>query len=746
MDWTFSRWFTLIIICLLPFMSISTDVHASTDSFPSEIEGWIQAATKQGALPDKGAIILKKEISLRAEDDGRTVLRKRIIGMVLDDKAVSDYSQVISGFNSHFQKVTLDHARTYARGRAPLTLSPDALQVKTPARLSSAKTYSDLRMLTFSLPGLAPGTVFDYQITESSRPVIPDHWITNINFHEIQVTSELQNSARIDAVYQSNFAFDLPKGQNFNYALKNTKVHPRRQNANGRDSYIFEMNGLAPVVLEGAMPSLDYMLPMISVTSMKDYKPVARWASERFASCCRPSAEIKAALSKLVSHGDDHRTRVHAVYRFIQKRIEYVMADFGRSGYQPHTAGEVFKNGYGDCKDQTVLAIAMLKVLGIDAYPALLRTFPLGEVDPEVPAYDFNHAIVYIPHHSGDLWIDPTTKSRFPNLAWHDRDRLALIIDDKNGKFQKTPRMTAKDNLGHMTHVYRYEEGRLTLNIQITGRGAVEELFGAALALMEPRQQKEYFRAFIKNQYPVSEVLDVRVVSPETDGDAFRVDAKLGFDLKWNTDDKFVPYSVNTVLALAPFLPLNSLPDPTARQHDFQINFPIQIEAEWYFYPPDETFVLYRLPEAENMASPFFSYKLQPSVKDHAAQIIARFTMQTNRVAKADYAAFHADVQTILGKSVKSFYFKQQLDEKSQTLKKQLDAQPDDRSTRLELAKRYLTTGRYDEACTLLEKMVAAEEMDGEVQYYYGVSLGYVGRYDESGNAFKKAVALGFTP
>ena len=62
------------------------------------------------------------------------------------------------------------------------------------------------------------------------------------------------------------------------------------------------------------------------------------------------------------------------IHEFVAKDIRYVAIEYGDSGYEPHHAKEVFVNRYGDCKDQAILLITMLKEAGIEAYPVLIGT------------------------------------------------------------------------------------------------------------------------------------------------------------------------------------------------------------------------------------------------------------------------------------------------------------------------------------------------------------------------------------
>ena len=72
--------------------------------------------------------------------------------------------------------------------------------------------------------------------------------------------------------------------------------------------------------------------------------------------------------------------------------------EIGVGGYQPHAAADIYKNGYGDCKDKATLLITMLGHIGLRGYPALVGTRGDIEADPKTPTLaTFDHMIVALP-------------------------------------------------------------------------------------------------------------------------------------------------------------------------------------------------------------------------------------------------------------------------------------------------------------------------------------------------------------
>jgi hypothetical protein len=85
----------------------------------------------------------------------------------------------------------------------------------------------------------------------------------------------------------------------------------------------------------------------------------------------------------------------------------------GIGGLQPHSAADVFRNHYGDCKDKATLLIAMMNAIGVRATYVLVDT-RRGFVDADVPSIDGNHAIaaIEVPPGYSDARLRTVVKTR----------------------------------------------------------------------------------------------------------------------------------------------------------------------------------------------------------------------------------------------------------------------------------------------------------------------------------------------
>lgn len=142
----------------------------------------------------------------------------------------------------------------------------------------------------------------------------------------------------------------------------------------------------------------------------------------------KPTADVRAKAADLIKglSGDDAKLR--AIYKYVSTQFRYIGIDFGIGRYQPHFAGEVLTNQYGDCKDKHTLFASLLASAGIASYPALVSSMRGVDADLPFPA-QFDHVITLALPSGRQVWLDTTPEvSPFGYLFSSLRGKPALAI------------------------------------------------------------------------------------------------------------------------------------------------------------------------------------------------------------------------------------------------------------------------------------------------------------------------------
>ena len=144
----------------------------------------------------------------------------------------------------------------------------------------------------------------------------------------------------------------------------------------------------------------------ISTHSLPDYgwqiSSVGRWGT--IADHIRPAydqastlpdvADLAAQVARIKSEHTTPEARALAALRLVQDEVRYMALTLGEGGWLPVSASEVWARRQGDCKGKTVLLVALLRELGIDAVAALVSSKNLS-LDSYLPMVSvFDHVIV----------------------------------------------------------------------------------------------------------------------------------------------------------------------------------------------------------------------------------------------------------------------------------------------------------------------------------------------------------------
>jgi tetratricopeptide (TPR) repeat protein len=161
--------------------------------------------------------------------------------------------------------------------------------------------------------------------------------------------------------------------------------------------------------------------PAIEASSFADWAAV----SAVFAPLYRTDGLIAAGtplareVAQIRARESDPKRRAAAALSLVQDRVRYFAEGMNGGNYIPQSPDRTWSAGYGDCKAKTLLLLAMLHELGIEAEPVLASAGQGDLVTIRLPApAAFNHIFVHAKIGGEDLWLDGTGRgSRLEDLG-----------------------------------------------------------------------------------------------------------------------------------------------------------------------------------------------------------------------------------------------------------------------------------------------------------------------------------------
>jgi transglutaminase-like putative cysteine protease len=370
--------------------------------------------------------------------------------------------------------------------------------------------YLDTRLKVLTIPATEPGSLIGYEYEQRRRPfVLQDMW---------RFQGELP-------VRHTRFVLRLPELWEYHvHFLNHAEADPQ---ASGTHQWTWDLQDVPPMAKEASMPAWRGLAGRLAVTyfpakalshgnSYRSWQDVGLWYAHLTAPSRQLTPEISQKVVELTANRPAQLDKLRALATFVQRDIRYVAVEIGIGGYQPHPAGTVLTNRYGDCKDKATLLATMLQQIGVDSYYVLTHS-DRGVIAPDFPsALNFNHAILAIrlpkdansadfsaawPHpRLGRLLIfDPTDEyTPIGYMPAQEQGNRGLLVTDGGGELVDLPLLQASTNR-------LQRSGRLTLDSHGALSGEVKEIrsgyvaaqYRSMLLNASPRERDKMLESFL---------------------------------------------------------------------------------------------------------------------------------------------------------------------------------------------------------------------------------------------------------
>lgn len=186
-------------------------------------------------------------------------------------------------------------------------------------------------------------------------------------------------------------------------------VRPRRV---GRDwVYEIDARNLEPQRVPQDIPGRFTISRTIQFTAFESWAEASRLMAPLYdrGATLEPNSPLLAEIERIRAENDTQAGRAMAALRLVEDQVRYLALAMGEGNYVPMSADEVWRSRYGDCKGKTVLLLALLKGLGIDAEATLVSTNWGDGLDAQLPLMSwFDHVIVRANVDGQTYWMDGT--------------------------------------------------------------------------------------------------------------------------------------------------------------------------------------------------------------------------------------------------------------------------------------------------------------------------------------------------
>ncbi|MBN3041096.1 MAG: DUF3857 domain-containing protein [Candidatus Omnitrophica bacterium] len=440
---------------------IKTKIETGT---PQEIAKLsVQASDFVSSLEDDAAVILLVDEKTSILPDNTSVSTIHIIEKVLKERG-KELAEVEIGYDSTYQRVELDYARSITKDEKVLYTGKE--NIRDVSRYLNYPLYSNSRAFIVSMPAVDVGSIIEYKINIYASKLI--------NKDDFSFIYRLREKYPI---YMAKFELTTPKKTPVNIKYFNQEyaqginLKPEIKEETDTKTHTWRFNEIQAIIPEYKMPSGSLVNPAFAVSSLTSWDEVYNWWRPLYEDKLDLSDEIKDFVKELTKGAKDDFEKAKNIFEYVSQDIRYVAIEYGDSGYEPHHAQEVFTNRYGDCKDQAILLVGMLREAGLKAYPVLIPTRKAYAIDEDFATISFNHAIAVLDMEDELVFMDPTSEtSAFQTVPLGDQERKVMVFLDKT--YRITEIAQDRDNFLKYTmniDISQEEDAVITREVQSHG-------------------------------------------------------------------------------------------------------------------------------------------------------------------------------------------------------------------------------------------------------------------------------------
>ncbi|MBN1649110.1 MAG: hypothetical protein JW874_13825 [Spirochaetales bacterium] len=346
------------------------------------------------------------------------------------------------------------------------------------------------RKLAF--PGLSAG---DFIVVRYSV----DSYVTGAINNEVWTSCTLSS---VYPIYRKDFQLVYPLGCPVTSRFNNISQEQVRME---NELYIADFRKISvhlekvPAVKTSFLsPPWRDSIPWIDFSSIESWRTITKWYEDLYLGQTEGSHLLNRTTQELVKGLEDRNEIIKRIFDFVSAGIEYEDLDFQYSDYVPQTADSILREGYGDCKDQSVLLIAMLNVAGIDSYIVLNTPSYTGQ-HPYLPSPRFSHAIVAVPEEDSIMYLDPTTNSfTYREIPVNMVNSWVLPIRT-DGELQRLEAETDDQRSYYLVELHNILNDT-QVDVSVDYQGIAAAVFRSQFNGLPQSKEKDYF-SFITNTW-----------------------------------------------------------------------------------------------------------------------------------------------------------------------------------------------------------------------------------------------------
>jgi Domain of Unknown Function with PDB structure (DUF3857)/Transglutaminase-like superfamily len=633
-------------LVLLTFLAAAPAFAFKQDSVPD----WVRAAAQQ-KLPqysaETNAVVLLEDTTYTVAPDGSAVEHYRYVVKILRPQG-RDEGIVAVPFDKDSKILSMHVWSIGPNGHEYAVKDNEMAEYGYPGQ---GNFFMDLKVRAVAnAPGRDPGGVVAYEYEQRSHPYLTEKtWFFQSDLPRL-------NQA---------FTLELPPGFTYGTVWAHTKEVPAVDLEHQR--WRWEMKETPPIDLDHVMLRPDalslegrmtvhYAGPGIPAPTEGSWQSIGQWYQNLSRDRLVATPEIAAKAKELAGDKTDFYDKTEAIAEFVQKQVRYFVIEMGIGGYQPHYAGDIFRNRYGDCKDKATLLTAMLSSVGIHG-ALVMVDHRRGVVDPDAPSIVGDHMIAAIEIPKGYtspklrsvvtakngrqyLIFDPTwDKTAFGQLEHNLQGGYGVLMEGPESQVIRFPVLPPDLNTIRRTASFQLQpDGGLKGSVTEKRFGDVSEKRRELYISGDAKEQTQFLDRALGQDFTSFTVSDFKVQNAAS----LNQDLTTSYSL---TADRFGKPTGPLLIIRPRVLGSENLRiDQKQRHVPINLSQTMQEQDDYTIALPDG-YAVDEIPDPVKLDLGFASYESSSSVKDNVLHYTRTYTVREVTLPADKYP----DVQKLAG-------------------------------------------------------------------------------------------------
>jgi hypothetical protein len=495
------------------------------------------------------------------------------------------------------------------------------------------------------MPGVEVGGLIEYKYKIAYPFFIPFPWYFTVNFPVLESTLTVRANPFFRMNYLIHEKKDVP-----------IDVKELDENSGSANKFLFTAKDIAPVRYELSSPAYQDVASYVSFSithfltkefriegsSWKDaadnyWEVVESFLEEK------ETPEIDAFVKRYEKLSRNEK--IERIYEFVKDSVRYATV-FRKSGVIPLSPEMVFKKRYGDCKDQSILLISLLRKSDITAYAVLCKVRSEGElVTKFYSLQQFDHVCVVVPddensdviNENNAIFLDPILSySKTGECSSEWEDTYGLLVKKNTGGLIKLPSIEPQSNGTLLKCELEPQGDKLLADIKISYFGDKARMAKAFLDNIDEKSLANLVLSSFKDC-----ILEDFEISDDN-GDMVIVELKLsfsGFFIKSGNRERIIFPTIKR-------FPFYSFLDKTQREHSVDLTPRYSFIDSTIIHIP-RGYKISNIPKDFETFSLTFRYSADYSKERDKILLLEKFSIDRSKVLMSDINRFMSQIRDV---------------------------------------------------------------------------------------------------